>query len=33
MADEHPERPNAFLGNPYQLKELTEIISRVLDGS
>jgi len=30
MADEHPERPNAFLGKPYQLKELRETIDRVL---
>ena len=30
MAGEHPERPNAFLGKPYQLKELRETIRRVL---
>ena len=30
MADEHPDRPNAFLGKPYQLKGLMETISRVL---
>lgn len=30
MADEHSERPNAFLGKPYQLKGLKEKISRVL---
>jgi PAS domain S-box-containing protein len=30
MADEHTERPNAFLGKPYQLKGLRETISRVL---
>jgi CheY-like chemotaxis protein len=30
MADQHTERPNAFLGKPYQLKGLRETISRVL---
>jgi len=30
MAGEHTEIPNAFLGKPYQLKELKETISRVL---
>jgi len=30
MADEHPERPNAFLGKPYQLREFGDIIRRVL---
>jgi CheY-like chemotaxis protein len=30
MAGEHPERPNAFLGKPYHLKELSETINRVL---
>jgi CheY-like chemotaxis protein len=30
MAGEHPERPNAFLGKPYQLKGLSDSISRVL---
>ncbi|MFZ3048843.1 MAG: ATP-binding protein [Desulfatirhabdiaceae bacterium] len=30
MAGEHPERPNAFLGKPYHLKELGETINRVL---
>jgi PAS domain S-box-containing protein len=30
MAGEHPERPNAVLGKPYQLKGLRETISRVL---
>ena len=30
MADEHAERPNAFLGKPCQLKQLSETISRVL---
>ena len=30
MADEHSERPNAFLGKPYQLKGLSETINRVL---
>jgi nitrogen-specific signal transduction histidine kinase/CheY-like chemotaxis protein len=30
MADEHSERPNAFIGKPYQLKGLRETISRVL---
>jgi len=28
MAGEHPERPNAFLGKPYQLKELSDTIRR-----
>jgi len=30
MAGEHPERPNAFLGKPYQLKGLSDAINRVL---
>ena len=30
MAGEHPERPNAFLSKPYQLKGLSDTISRVL---
>jgi PAS domain S-box-containing protein len=30
MANEHPDRPNAFLGKPYQLRELRETITRVL---
>jgi two-component system, cell cycle sensor histidine kinase and response regulator CckA len=30
MAHEHPERPNAFLGKPYQLKGLCDTINRVL---
>jgi two-component system cell cycle sensor histidine kinase/response regulator CckA len=30
MAEEHPERPNAFLGKPYQIKGLGEIVNRVL---
>ena len=30
MAGEHPERPNAFLGKPYQLKGLSDTIRRVL---
>jgi len=30
MAGDHPERPNAFLGKPYQLKELRDTINRVL---
>ena len=30
MAGEHSERPNAFLGKPYQLKGLRDTISRVL---
>ena len=30
MTEEHPELPNAFLGKPYQLKGLAEVISRVL---
>ncbi|MFH0730334.1 MAG: ATP-binding protein, partial [Pseudomonadota bacterium] len=28
MAGEHPERPNAFLGKPYRLKELGDTIRR-----
>jgi two-component system, cell cycle sensor histidine kinase and response regulator CckA len=30
MAVEHTERPNAFLGKPYQLKGLRETVRRVL---
>ena len=30
MAEEHQERPNAFLGKPNQIKGLRETISRVL---
>ena len=30
MADEHTERPNAFLGKPYQLKGLRDTIRRIL---
>ncbi len=30
MAGEHPERPNAFLGKPYQRKGLSDTISRAL---
>jgi PAS domain S-box-containing protein len=30
MAGEHPERPNAFLSKPYQLKGLRDTINRVL---
>jgi CheY-like chemotaxis protein len=30
MAGEHPECPNAFLGKPYQLKNLGDTINRVL---
>ena len=30
MANEHTELPNAFLGKPYQLKELRETIRRTL---
>jgi CheY-like chemotaxis protein len=30
MTGEQPERPNAFLGKPYQLKELRETIRHVL---
>ncbi len=30
MTGEHPERPNAFLGKPYQLKGLNDTINRVL---
>jgi hypothetical protein len=29
-AGEHPERPNAFLGKPYQIKRLSDTINRVL---
>ena len=30
MADEHPERPNAFLGKPYRLQELKDTIRHTL---
>ncbi len=30
MAEEHPERPDAFLGKPYQIKGLSETICSVL---
>ena len=30
MAGEHPEPPNAFLGKPYLLKDLRDILNRVL---
>ncbi|MDO9109646.1 MAG: response regulator, partial [Desulfatirhabdiaceae bacterium] len=30
MAGEHTERPNAFLGKPYQLQGLRDTINRVL---
>jgi CheY-like chemotaxis protein len=30
MASDHPDRPNAYLGKPYQLKGLRETINRVL---
>ena len=30
MAGEHPERPNAFLSKPYQLKGLSDTINRLL---
>jgi hypothetical protein len=30
MAEEHSERPDAFLGKPYQLTGLHETIDRVL---
>ncbi|MBI5593365.1 MAG: PAS domain S-box protein [Deltaproteobacteria bacterium] len=30
MAGEHPERPNAFLGKPYQLKGLSDTIRNIL---
>ena len=30
MADEHPERPNAFLGKPYGLQELRDTIRHTL---
>ncbi|MEI6261274.1 MAG: response regulator [Deltaproteobacteria bacterium] len=33
MADEHAERPNAFLGKPYQLKSLGDAIRRLVYGS
>ena len=29
MAGDHPERPNAFLGKPYNLKELAQAIGRM----
>jgi len=33
MAGEHPERPNAFLGKPYQLRELRDAIYSVIYAS
>jgi signal transduction histidine kinase/DNA-binding response OmpR family regulator len=33
MADEHTERPNAFIGKPYQLKSLDTAIRRAVYGS
>ncbi len=33
IAGDHPERPNAFLGKPYQLKGLSEAIRRASYGS
>jgi CheY-like chemotaxis protein len=33
MADEHTERPNAFLGKPYQIKSLGAAIRRAVYGS
>jgi len=33
MADEHTERPNSFIGKPYQLKSLGDAIHRVVYGS
>jgi CheY-like chemotaxis protein len=33
MADEHTERPNAFIGKPYQLKSLAAVIRRAVYGS
>ena len=30
MAGDHPERPQAFLGKPYQLKGLRDAIGRAL---
>jgi PAS domain S-box-containing protein len=33
MADEHTERPNAFIGKPYQLKSLGTAIRRAVYGS
>jgi hypothetical protein len=30
MAEKHPELPDAFLGKPYKIKGLQEIINRVL---
>jgi signal transduction histidine kinase/ActR/RegA family two-component response regulator len=33
MADEHTERPNAFIGKPYQLKSLGAAIRRAVYGS
>jgi CheY-like chemotaxis protein len=30
MSGEHPERPNTFMGKPYQLKGLRDTINRVL---
>jgi two-component system, cell cycle sensor histidine kinase and response regulator CckA len=33
MSGEHPERPNAFLGKPYQLQDLSDAISQSLTGN
>ncbi len=33
MADEHTERPNSFIGKPYQLKSLGDAIRRAVYGS
>ena len=33
MAGDHPERPQAFLGKPYQLNALSSTIHRVLANS
>lgn len=30
MAGDHPELPNAFLGKPYLLKELSDAIGQAL---
>jgi CheY-like chemotaxis protein len=31
MADEHPDRSNAFLGKPYRFRELEDAIQNVLE--
>jgi len=33
LAGEHPERPNAFLGKPYDIKMLSDVIRHAAYGS